>query len=832
MRRRMQKQPPSISCRTFELFRERWLYKMERYKDTSLSASERAEDLLDRMTIEQKIAQLQCTMTGGNDPANDLKPFVHGIGEVLAQPDADAPDRVAAFNRKVVDAVMGNPPGIPPIIHNEAVTGLSAPGATIFPSAIGLGATFSADTVQTMADIIRRQMLAVGYRHALSPVMDVARDPRWGRVGETYGEDPALCAAMSVAFTRGLQSDDLKNGAVATGKHFLGYSFSDGGLNLATNPIPSRELREVYAKPFQASITSAGLQAIMNSYGTLDNEMVIGSKHILTDLLRDEMGFKGVTVSDYRSINRLVNHRVSPDMASAGVAALKAGMDIECPVPKCYTEKLAEAVSAGLLSADHIDMAVFRVLETKFKLGLFENPYALSEAIPEVYTNPRFRAHSLKAARESVVLLKNDGILPLSKGYRKIAVIGPHGDSIRLLYGGYTPAAGLELALGGSLAEMAGMLDMDVPQTGADFVKSEPMTGCEVLREHESVTAALREMYGCETPTVLASIKAKCPEAQVGYAVGCEPAGSDRSSFSEAVRLAADSDVAILTLGGKCGWGRNCTIGEGVDCDDIGLPGIQEELAREICGTGTPVIVVHMDSRPLSSAFIAENASAVIEYWFPGTTGGEALADVLFGDYNPAGRLPMTAARNAGQIPVYAGQKTGNSYHGSAINGSRYCEGSVDPLFHFGAGLSYTRFEYTGLKVSPRVASGDVVEVSVDVKNTGDVDGEEVIQLYVSDELASMIRPYKELAGFSRTAIKAGETVTVCFTFRADQFAFLDEKMQWLVEAGDMTVHVGASSEDIRLTGRFHISDTAVIEGRKRGFYAHAETMIVRKQAD
>jgi beta-glucosidase len=810
---------------------------MEKYKDAQAPIAERVEDLLSRMTLEQKIAQLQCMITAGSDPARTLGAFTNGIGEVATFSSLDSWEKVIEFNRKIVDIILKNPLGIPPIIHVEALTGVNSPGSTIFPSAIALGATFSPDTVLEMARIIRKQMVSVGYRQALSPVMDVARDPRWGRVGETYGEDPTLNAAMSVAFTRGLQGEDLKTGAVVTAKHFLGYGVSDGGLNMASNPIPRRELREVYAKPFQAAITEAHLQSVMNSYGTIDNDMIIQSREILTGLLRGEMGFDGVLVSDYMSIDRLVNHRLAGGLRDAGVKALKAGLDIECPVPQAYTAHLAAAVRAGEVDEALVDRSVRRVLETKFKLGLFENPYPFAELAKEAYQNPSYRAHSLKAARESIVLLKNDGLLPLSKDTKTIAVVGPHANSLRLLFGCYTFPASIEMALGRAMGDMAGMGDagnsgdnpmagiFDGPPGNDGFVQSQPMPGSEVLREHPDVARAIQAQFGEKTPTILAAIKAKCPKARVIYAEGCEVAGTDRGKFAEAVEAAREADVVIMTLGGKYGWGLNCTVGEGIDCDDIGLSGIQEDFAREIAAVGKPTVLVHMDARPLSFPWAQEHLSAILENWYPGITGGEALADVLFGDYNPAGRMPITAPRNPGQIPVYQGQKAGNSYYSRKTKGvlSRYAEGITEPLYYFGEGLSYTQFEYRDLTVTEKVSTGAVVELSCTVQNTGKRDGEEVVQLYVSDDLAAMLRPYKEFAGAKRISLKAGESRRVRFTLRPSQFAFLNQDMKWVVEAGDMTVRVGASSEDIRLTGTFHIENSAEIEGSQRGFYAQAE---------
>jgi len=803
---------------------------MEIYKDKNRSISERVEDLLSRMTLQQKVAQLQCTMLM-SDPDQGLQGFPEGIGEVTGTTSIGKTiEANAELAKRVQDIIRAkNDLGIPVLLHSEALTGLMAAGATVFPSAIGLGATWNPDTVEKMTNIIRKQMLAVGVRQALSPVMDVARDPRWGRIGETYGEDPTLCSAMSVAFTKGLQGDELKNGIVATGKHFLGYGFCEGGLNMSSNPIPPRELREVYAKPFQAAITEGGLKSIMNSYGTIDGEMVIKSKHILTDLLRQEMGFDGLVVSDYMSIKRACDLKASPDPKWAGIEALQAGLDIELPFPYGYTQTLIEAVNEGIIDESLIDCSVRRILKTKFELGLFEDPYPRVDLIAESYENKAATAHSLKAARESIVLLKNDGILPLNKDIKNIAVIGPHGNSLRLLFGCYTYPAMLEMMLTETMSEMAGTLDMagsDLETNKVGDTQSLPpfFEGSNVRQEPPIVEETIKKLYGAITPTILDSIKAKCPDANVEYERGCDVAGTNRGGFAAAIAAAKRADVVILVLGGKYGWGNTCTIGEGIDSDRIGLPGVQEELAKAIFETGTPAIFVHMDARPLSSEYIAKNYPAIIENWFPGITGGSALADVLFGDYNPAGRLPVTVARNAGQIPIYARHRKGDSYDevkGMVMN--MYAEGSKQPLFYFGEGKSYTQFEYSNLKVDKKVKADGIINLSCEVTNIGGRDGEEVVQIYVRDEVASMLRPSKELAGFKRVALKVGETKTVHFSMRADQFAFLDVDMNWIVEAGTMTVMVGGSSEDIRLSDTFEIENTAYVVGKDRGFFARAK---------
>ena len=784
----------------------------------SNTVRQRAEELLSKMTTAQKLGQVIGMFGGGQIPPELLQRFKDGLGEISFVPGT-ASKKENYERAKREQEILTENCGIPAIRHNEALTGQMTADSAVFPAAIGLGATWDTEIVHEMADIIRRQMVAEGTRQALSPVMDVARDPRWGRVGETYGEDPTLCAAMSVAFTKGIQSDDLKEGVLATGKHFLGYGMSEGGLNMAANPIPSRELREVYAKPFQAAITEGHLGAMMNSYGVIDNEMIIASEHILTGLLREEMGFDGVVVSDYMSINKMVDLKVSGSPEEAGVRALKAGLDIELPMPYGYTEKMLALVENDKEAQAALDRAVLKMLEAKLKLGLFDGPAGREEWLDDAYDYDKTSKVSLKAARESIVLLKNDGILPLGKDVKKIALIGPHADSVRLLFGCYTYPAAYERDTTGAMADMPGMQAMS-RKGEANPCQMPYLPGATVRGTSPYVEEQLRSHYAGKTPTIREAIQNKCPGAEVRYAKGCDVAGDDRSGFGEAVEIAKWADVAIVVGGGKYGWGTSCTTGEGIDCDDIGLTGVQNELASLIAETDTPAVFVHMDTKPVASEKICEEYQAVLENWFPGDTGGSAIADVLFGDYNPAGRLPITAARNAGQIPVYCGQRNGSGYRPLGMTIAKYVEGKKEPLFPFGYGMSYTEFSYSDLSVTQEVAADGIVEASCTITNSGKADGEEVVQLYVTDELASMVRPAQELAGFARVALKAGESRRVHFSLRTDQFAFLNRNMQWIVEQGEMSVKIGRSSDDILLNGTFMIQNSAVIDGKNRGFYA------------
>lgn len=785
--------------------------EMERYLNTDLTPEERALDLLGRLTVQQKLGQLLCRMFRGN-PEEAMADCSCGVGEAIVAARSKSPEETAQHNREVIDAVMEKTGGIPPIIHVEAVTGMVGTGTTSFPTALGLACTFDPDAVEQMSGVIRKQMVSTGIRRALSPVMDVARDPRWGRMGETYGEDPTLAAAMSIAFVKGLQTDDLTEGAAATGKHFLGYAMGEGGYNSGSDSISARDLREIYAKPFQAAITEAKLQTVMNSYGALDNEPVAGSKAIMTRLLREEMKFDGVTVSDYGAISMLEEKRVVEDKKGAAVRAIRAGMDIECPNPEAYA-LLPEALAEGRITIEQIDKAVFRALTVKFRLGLFENPYPRTELIDEAYGARSNEELSLRLAREATVLLKNDGILPLSAHTGRIAVIGPRGDSVRLQYGGYTFPAGLEMAMGGMLKNME--LDM-----GGESEEYYPNSN--VKRESAQVTQIINQAVGKITPTILGAIREKCPSAEISWEKGCDIAGDDRSGMKAAVELASWSDVVILAVGGKYGWGEPCTSGEGRDSTQIGLPGIQEELLQKICETGTPVIVVHGDTRPLSSRYAKEHADAVIETWCPGLTGGRAVADVIFGDYNPAGRLSVTALEHSGQIPMYAAQKRGNimslDQHQKGFNS--FSNGIQEPLWYFGEGMSYSSFRYENFIVDSQASAEGEIHACVTVENLGPVDGEEVVQLYMTDERAGMLRPVLELAGFARISLKAGEKKKVSFTMKSSQAAFLNEDMQWIVEAGVLTLKVGASSKDIRAEAACNIMDTAVVDGSRRGFLA------------
>ncbi|MCL4394954.1 MAG: glycoside hydrolase family 3 C-terminal domain-containing protein [Chloroflexi bacterium] len=760
------------------------------YKDAAFSPAERARDLLARMTLVDKVAQLgsrwvwelQDEQGLAIDKAAEL--IGGGIGEITRVGGGSTlePNDTARMANAIQDYLVNRTRlGIPAIIHEECCSGYLALGATCFPQIIGLASTWEPALAEQMTSVIRMQMRAVGAHQGLSPVLDIARDPRWGRVEETFGEDPLLATHMGMAYVRGLQGSDLRQGVMATGKHFVGYSLSEGGLNCTPVHLGPRELRQVWLMPFQAAILETGLASIMNSYSELDGLPVAASRAILTDLLRGELGFDGLVVADYKAISMLRDtHHVAADAAAAARLALNAGIDVELPTTDCYGSPLLQAVQAGSISEAWVDTAVERILRKKFELGLFEHPYVDVDRVREVFETPAQRGLARQIAAQSIVLLKNDdGVLPLPKTLGTLAVVGPNANQARHLLGDYSHPAHIEY-----------LLEMN-PALAAVF-KWDPHAGGIV---DGSV----------QVPTVLDAVRDRVsPGTRVLYAAGCSVAGQDRSGLDEAVQAARASDAVILVLGDKSGLTPDCTCGESRDRVDLGLPGVQQELAEAIVAVGRPTVVVLVNGRPLAIPWIAEHVPAVVEAWLPGEEGGAAIVDVVFGDVNPAGKLPMTFPRSVGQVPIFYGHKPSGGR--SQLPGD-YAAPPPTPLFPFGHGLSYTTFEYANLRIEPAHVERDTrVSIRVDVKNAGALAGDEVAQLYVCDQVASVPRPVKELKAFRRVHLEPGDTRTVHFELPVDLLAFYDETMQLVVEPGAIRVMVGSSSQDIRLESSFEIA--------------------------
>ncbi len=781
------------------------------YRDPTAGIGERVADLLGRMTLEEKVAQLGAAWLTSlvRDESFDAdyiaEKLTNGIGQVT---------RIGASTGLVANesAMLGNAIqqvlidrtrlGIPTVIHEEGVGGFLHRGATTFPQGLGLAATWDTELMGEVAEVIRTQMLAVGARHNLAPVLDVARDPRWGRVEETYGESPELCGRMGVAYVKGLQTDDLANGVVCTGKHFLGYALSQGGRNQAPVHLGGRELREVYAEPFAAAIRDAGLASIMNSYSSIDGEPVASSRAMLTDLLRGELGFVGTVVADYFAVMQLhLNHMTAADAEAAARQALGAGLDIELPALDCY-QHLPTAVREGRFDEALVDESCARVLAQKIQLGLFENPYVDVDAAIAVFDTPSQRALARRAAAESVILLKNEGVLPIDPGIGSIAVIGPHADDQRLLQGDYHYPAHLEIIYHGMGAEVM------------EAVAAGDGTGTDQLPESGGAFAA--GPYYTPHVTPLAGLAAALPGATITHERGCDDSGTDTSGIPAAVEAAAAADLAIVLVGAKSGLIPECTVGEARDATDLGLPGVQSQLVAAVAATDAPTVVVVISGRV--HTLEDENAAADAVVWsiLPGEEGGNGIADVLTGAVNPAGRLPVTMPKHVGQIPLH---------HDARQRGDKaefygeYVDRDVQGRYCFGHGLSYTTFDYGELIVIAGSTTSPTT-VSVDVTNMGERDGDEVVQLYVTDDVASVARPIRELIGFVRVAIEAGRTRTITFTVDPSRLAFHGVDMTLATEPGTFTFRVGRSSSDPDMSSTQVTLDGEVAAYQRRSIIA------------
>ena len=789
-----------------------------------LTAGERADLLLTELSLDQKMAQVSCYYPTDITQTTDFtQRFPDGIGVVstLEARSALTLDEVSAFQRRIQsEAMERSGHGIPAIFHMEGLCGAYLPGATSFPSGLGRGASWDVDLERSVGEIVGRQERALGITHTFAPVLDVSRDPRMGRQAETYGEDPSLVAALGVAYTRGLQGEDSAGRRTeAVAKHFVGSHHTEGGIHGAHCNVPDRLLVEVYAKPFQAAITQAGLRGVMPSYNSVAGEPVSGSARLLTTLLRDEMGFDGLVVSDYGAVANLQTvQRVAESPAHAGLAALRAGMDVEQHVPHGFSAELRDWFARGRADVALLDRAVHQVLTAKFRMGLFESPFAPDPAERDrCYGAPVDAAVAVQSARESLVLLRNDGALPLQRDVRTLAVIGCHAASARFFFGGYThySMAEAKLAVNSSMAglttrsEDLGIITDTLPGTTIE-ASDRPVFEELLQRQQPGIRSLLDEL------------RVRMPDTEVSWTYGYPFAGDDDSGHDDAIALAARADVVLLTLGGKHGTASIASMGEGIDATNINLPTCQEDLIVKLSQLGKPMIGVHLDGRPVSSDAADTHLAALLEAWSPAEGGAEAIVDILTGAHGPSGRLPVSVARNAGQVPVYYNHPHGSAWHqGESIGFREYVDAPHTPRYVFGHGLSYTSFDYAGLTLSSHeVEAGDTIDITLTVTNTGDLRGTEVVQLYLSDRFASVSRPVLELAGFRRVDLEPGQAARVDFRLDISQVAFLDADMRWRVEAGEVDILVGASSEDLRLTDTVSIRADAVVDGATRGFFA------------
>lgn len=799
------------------------------YMDQKLSPGERARALLAELSLDEKMAQV----TGVFPFDRDALDFAYirsqtrnGIGTVstLEVRRMETLEEACNWQRQVQQIVMDNSPHhIPAAFHMEGLCGAFIQDAASFPSGIGRGAGFNPDLEEKIARIVARQESAFGVTQVLAPVLDVAYDPRMGRMGESYGEDATLCAAMGTAYTRGIQDTDYggrKPESIA--KHFLGFHTSAGGIHGTYTTVTNRTLREVYGKPFQAAIVKAGLKGIMPCYDPIDGEPPSASRTLLKELLREEMGFQGVCFGDYGAVGQVHSTlHMEESLGEAGLRCMKAGMDLEAPAPCGFGRELRQMFEDGDADMAILDQAVERVLESKFRQGLFEHPFAMDgEELRKTFSRQEDRQISLQSARESLVLLKNDGILPIQDSVKRIVVIGPHGDHPRKLFGGYTHLCMMEstFAAASSIAGVEGIESM-----AGENVKTIPGTKVQSDETEELDAILKRQKPDCES--LLESLKKELPHAQIQYAYGYPVAGADESCFGQALSLAENADLVILTLGGKHGTCSLATMGEGVDASNINLAPCQEKFIREVSKLQVPLVGIHFDGRPVSSDAADECLGAILEAWSPAEMGAQAVAEALTGKVNPGGKLPVTVARTAGQLPVVYNHANGSSWHQSgSIGFADYVDLPHTPRYCFGYGLSYTAFEYRDLTIGrTEIEAAGEVEIRFTVRNIGKRSGCEIAQLYLRDECASMLRPVKELTGFARLELQPDESRQIVFRVDASQTAFLDSNMQWKVEHGRILVEIGSSSEDIRLRGSYSITEDLWIKGRDRAFWAQCE---------
>lgn len=769
-----------------------------RYKNSLLSVEKRVSDLLDRMTLDEKIGQLLCLQgwemySKADDKVTYSEKFKNNIdgkhvGMFWATLRADPwtmktlktglnPHLAAdATNAMQKYAVEDTRLGIPILFAEECPHGHMAIGTTVFPTSIGQSSTWNPLLIQEMATAIALEARLQGSHIGYGPVLDLAREPRWSRLEETYGEDPFLTSKMGVAMVKGFQGKDIGSGVnvVSTLKHFVAYGIPEGGHNSAISQVGERDLFQNFMLPFKSAV-DAGALSIMTAYNSMDGIPCTSNSNLLTNVVRDDWGFNGFFVSDLGAVEGLIHsHRVAESLDQASKLSLSAGVNINLG-GRAY-QSLSSVINDGELDIAVIDSAVSRVLSVKFEMGLFENPYVDPEKAGNTIRNENHVSLARKVARESIILLKNDeNILPLSKNLKSVAVIGPNADNMYNQLGDYT-----------------------APQDEKNVV-----TVLEGIKKH----------VGKQT--------------KVTYVKGCDIRDTTQTNIPEAVEAARNAEIAIVVLGGSSARDfkteyqdtgaaliqteksysklSDMESGEGFDRSSLMVMGKQLELLHKVVKTGTPVIVVLIEGRPLNLAGYEEKVSALLTAWYPGQEGGSAISDILFGDYNPAGRLPVSVPKSVGQLPVY--------YNNLIPDRQAYVDGDSKPLFNFGYGLSYSEFEYSNLKIVTIEEDDSIhIKVSFNLTNKGEYDGDEVPQLYIRDLVGSVVTPRKQLKDFTRVHLKAGETKTIFFNLSAEELSLFNLQMQKVVEPGYFSVMIGASSEDIRLDDKFKIKNGIVLK--------------------
>jgi len=798
---------------------------------TNEECKRKAEELLAELSIEEKVAQISGVMYL-DGMYEKIKPMIaNGTGEMscLCVREMKSLKEVMDWQRTMQkDIIESSPHHIPAIFHIEGLCGSFTQGSTSLPSGVSRGASFDVELEEKLGKMVAEQELSCGFTHILAPVLDVARDPRMGRCGESYGEDPTAVAAMGTAFAKGIQAAEV-NGlkADAVAKHFYGFHASSGGIHGANVDICDRDHLQVFGKPFQAAISEARLRGVMPCYCTINGEPVSVSRYYLTDILRGEMGFDGCCFSDYCGLSNAHEYdHVGDDFTDTGMMGLDAGMDQELPMPVCYNaEEFAHRFKNGSADMELLDRAVLHVLTAKYRMGLFENPYSMEfDRIQELYDKPENHALTLQSARESLVLLKNEDVLPIRKDMRKIAVIGCHANNARAFFGGYTHMDMMTSWLAAS-SSMAGVGQSDKSSRPENII----LPGSQVQDDEQEGFDAVLKQQKPDCRNLVQELKERLNDVEIVYAYGYPKYGTDTSQFTEALDVAKDADLILMTLGGKWGSGSICTTGEGIDTMDIGLPVCQEQFIAEAAKLQIPMVGLAFDGRPISSDIADEKLSAILECWAPSEAGAEAIVDVLTGKVNPSGKMPVCTALNAGQIPVYYNQFWGSgTTQARSIGFTNYVDGSHAPRYYFGEGLSYTSYGYSNLAVHKReVKPDEPVEISLDVANTGSVDGTEIVYLFIRDEYASMTRANMELQGFARVPLKAGEKKQVTFRLNPSQTAFLTGKreIEWKIEKGEFKVMVGSAANRILLEDRFVVTEDSFIKGRERAFYCLGEVL-------
>jgi len=745
------------------------------YLNPIFSIDQRAEDLLSRMTLEEKIGQLNMPCVYAKELGKDIqskvdgcRKFIEGIkeqgigpgGGLMRMRDVLCPEgprqQAELYNEFQKIAIEKTRLKIPLIMIDEATHGLQAPGATIFPEGLSIGSTWNLGLVKEIYATVAREARSAGSNHMCTLVVEPNRDPRMGRNSEGYSEDVWFCSRIAEAIVSGTQGDDIAapDKAVAVLCHFPGQIQPVSGLENGEQEISDRTLREIYLPPWVAGVKKSGALGVMATYPAINGVPAHASEKLLTSILRDELGFEGLVLSEGEGISYLILHHVVSTQQEAGALALKSGVDVGISYENAYMSSMIDNVREGKVNISTIDRAVRRILLQKFRLGLFERPYVDPNYAEIIVNSEKHQELALQAAREGIILLKNENkLLPLKKEIGSIAIIGPNADHVRNQLGDYTTST---------------------------------------IPDYQEVV------------TVLEGIKRKVSsKTKVTYIKGCNVMGNELNDIAKAKKAAKNADIAIVVVGENEIYSSNGpTNGEHRDISTLDLTGLQEDLVRAVYESGTPTIVVLINGRPLSTRWIAGHIPAIIEPWFSGEKGGLAVADVIFGDYNPSGRLPITIPRNVGQLPSYYNYKYSKARE---INRS-YQDISATPLFEFGFGLSYTSFAYDNLVVTPRqIESEGDVHISLNITNTGDCAGSEVVQLYINDIISSVTTPVKELKGFEKVTLNPGEKERVEFTLNPESLYLLDQNLKRIVEPGIFKVMIGSSSEDIRLKGEFEV---------------------------